>query len=370
MNNSVTSIDQVTSVLLVTNKMNKYPLGGRKLLMNINANILMGLYGSNLHVLELADNAPRGIMTVVKAFNGYIDGLNDEEERKALHLINEHGINIVFVDGSNYGQLIKCIKKRYPCVKIVVFFHNVEFRFFIGSLRHSRNFRALIIVLINYFAEKKSVSYADILITLSKRNSELLKKTYLREATHIAPMALEDKMPDGFADSTDKISKKYILFVGGSFYANREGITWFVRHIIPHINIKLCIVGMGFDSLRDKLEIPGKVEVIGAVDSLADWYKNAKYVIAPIFDGSGMKTKVAEAMMYGKKVIGTPEAFSGYEDIAPVAGWCCYSAEEFINAIQLANNAITTGFDNELRKIFIEKYSLAAAAMRMKSILD
>ena len=38
----------------------------------------------------------------------------------------------------------------------------------------------------------------------------------------------------------------------------------------------------------------------------------AALVIAPIFDGSGMKTKVAEALMHGKHVVGTPEAFSGY----------------------------------------------------------
>ena len=41
--------------------------------------------------------------------------------------------------------------------------------------------------------------------------------------------------------------------------------------------------------------------VVGEVESLAQWYHDAYFVVAPIFDGSGMKTKVAEALMYGKE---------------------------------------------------------------------
>ena len=59
-----------------------------------------------------------------------------------------------------------------------------------------------------------------------------------------------------------------------------------------------------------------------------------KVVIAPIFDGSGMKTKVAEALMYGKRIIGTREAFSGYEDIAEEVGWVCNTKEEFVAALR------------------------------------
>jgi len=36
-------------------------------------------------------------------------------------------------------------------------------------------------------------------------------------------------------------------------------------------------------------------------------------VILPIISGSGMKTKTAEALMYGKSIIGIKEAFEGYK---------------------------------------------------------
>ena len=163
--------------------------------------------------------------------------------------------------------------------------------------------------------------------------------------------------------------EKFALFVGGVFYANRAGIAWFVEHVVPRIEIKICIVGRGFEDLRQELERDGKVEVVGAVDHLADWYRDAHFVIAPIFDGSGMKTKVAEALMYGKKIVGTPEAFSGYEDIVDRAGWCCATADEFVDAISHAQREVTLGFDPQLRALYEEKYSLPAARERLAKIL-
>jgi polysaccharide biosynthesis protein PslH len=106
------------------------------------------------------------------------------------------------------------------------------------------------------------------------------------------------------------------------------------------------------------------------VDSLAEWYRNAHFVIAPIFDGSGMKTKVAEALMFGKKIIGTPEAFSGYEDVADRAGQICKSADDFVSAINSADEMVKDSFDTELRAIYESSFSLAAAHMRLKVILN
>ena len=164
--------------------------------------------------------------------------------------------------------------------------------------------------------------------------------------------------------------EKFALFVGGMFYANRAGIAWFVEHVVPRIQIKICIVGRGFEDLRHELERAGKVEVVGAVDQLSDWYRDAHFVIAPIFDGSGMKTKVAEALMYGKKVIGTPEAFSGYEGLAERAGRVCANADEFVQAIEAADDMVKARFDPEMRALYEKTYSLPAARARLAEIMN
>ena len=106
-------------------------------------------------------------------------------------------------------------------------------------------------------------------------------------------------------------------------------------------------------------------------ENLEKYYINAKFIIAPIFDGSGMKTKIAEAMMYGKKVIGTTEAFVGYEDHLPEAGWLCNSKVEFVQSIMSSNEGLDNqGLNNNLRKIFQANYSLESAEIKMRNILS
>jgi glycosyltransferase involved in cell wall biosynthesis len=183
-------------------------------------------------------------------------------------------------------------------------------------------------------------------------------------------MVLEDKCPANFAEFAAHQPERFALFVGGTFYANRAGIEWFVREVVPQIELPIYIVGRGFEALKEELEIPGKVVVVGAVDSLADWYRQAFFVIAPIFSGSGMKTKVAEALMYGKKVIGTPEAFSGYDEIVDCVGRVCTNKEEFVTAIRHADEMVREPFDAELRSIYEKRYSFAAATARFKAILS
>lgn len=357
-------------VMLVTNKLQVAPSGGRELLCKLNQDALREIYGNRLVVYALPRSPLQGLKSIVDAFRGNIDGLNDVVIGKALQIIQGKNVGKVFVDGSNLGGFVKVAKQRFPKVEITTFFHNVEARFFLGSLRQTKSLRALAVLMVNYLAERKAVRYSNKLVCLSERDGLLLQKVYGRAATHVSPMALEDKMPTGLGQASKPAPEKFALFVGGTFYANRAGIAWFVEHVVPRVHIKICIVGRGFEALRQELERDGKVEVVGAVDHLADWYRDAHFVIAPIFDGSGMKTKVAEALMYGKKIIGTPEAFSGYEGVAEWAGWVCSTADEFVAAIGCAKDLALVSFDPELRALYEAKYSYPAARSRLAGIME
>lgn len=359
----------ITKVMLLTKQLIPSPKGGRELLCKLNKNILQQIYGDQLVLFELPEYQLHGMKSTFNAFRGHIDGLDKAAIAKALQTIHKENVTKVFVDGSNLGAIVAVLKSTFPQVEVTTFFHNVESRFFLGSFKQTKSLRSLAVLMVNYLAERKAVRYSDKIICLNERDSHLLKKVYGRGATHISPMALEDNMPSGFAEQSPVQSDKFALFVGGTFYANQAGIEWFVRHVVPNISIKVCIVGRGFESLRTELEIPGKVEVVGAVDSLAEWYQRAQFVIAPIFDGSGMKTKVAEALMFGKKIVGTPEAFTGYEDIAAQSGWVCSTVDEFVRAIKDANREVNVSFDPALRELYSENYSLPAAQERFKGIM-
>ncbi len=356
--------------MLVTNKLQEHPSGGREMLCRLNHDVLKRLVGPGLVVVEVEKKPVRGLGSMAVAFRGHIDGLDQGQCSAILATIESSRIHTLFIDGSNFGQLAKAVKVRFPAVRTLVFFHNVEARFFWGALKRSRSLRAFGVLLANYLAERKSVRHSDRRICLSARDSDLLARLYGKAATDVSPMALQDRgRPEG-EGRDGALAEEFALFVGGVFYANRDGIAWFVENVVPHIRIKTVIVGKGFEAMRAQLERPGKVEVVGAVDDLSCWYRDARFVIAPIFDGSGMKTKVAEALMHGKKIIGTPEAFSGYEDVAAKAGWVCATAPEFVDAIAAAQIDPPRPFLPELRALYEGKYSFDAARSRFEKILQ
>jgi len=356
-------------MLLVTKSLKHATLGGREQLSKLNRDCLAEIYGDRLDVLELDPWRISGTSSIYSALHGYIDGLSDPFIQRACEQVREGGHNQIFIDGSNLGRLAAEVKQALPSVHVYTFFHNIEARFFWGAVRRRPSVHALGVMVANYSAERMAVRASGTLITLSKRDSDLMTRLYGRAATAISPMALRDKLPAGSIEEVRSPKKKrYLLFVGGAFYANRLGIEWFVHNVVPHIQVKTCVVGFGLDDYREAFEGNPKVEIVGGVDNLADWYRDAYAVIAPIFDGSGMKTKVAEALMFGKKIIGTPEAFSGYEADIDLAGWCCRTDREFADVINRIQEA--PAFDAELRHIYESKYSYKSKLSQLYTILS
>jgi glycosyltransferase involved in cell wall biosynthesis len=361
---------QAKKIMLLTKKLNSIPSGGRELLIKLNYDILSNIYEEKLILFELPDSRVNLPETLKSIYYGHIDGLNKKNIEFALNIICSQEVKQVFVDGSNLGAFVKALKQSIPNVEITTFFHNVEARFFWGSLCDRKTPRAAAVFLANFLAEQKAVKYSDKLICLTERDSKVLMKIYGIGATHIAPMVLEDKHLELTEFTECNTPEQFAIFVGGNFYANREGVAWFVKEIIPLTELRLFIIGRGFESLKAELEVRDRVTVVGSVDNLADWYHRAKFVIAPIFDGSGMKTKVAEALMYGKKIIGSSEAFIGYENIIGKAGWVCNSPTDFVDAIAEAKVKITKSFDQELRNIYEQYYSKSIGTERLRNILS
>ena len=356
-----------SKVLLVTKAFPKKAPGGRELLNKLLYSILVGIFSKNL-ILHPLPREKAGIKDKFFGFfSGFVDGLNKNRVNDLLKIISSEKIEIVFTDGSNLGAFVKIAKKAYPHIRFITFFHNVEYLFFAGLFKKHKTLKSLMLLMLIYRIEKKAVNFSDNIICLNKRDSKDLEQLYGSGSDAIFPMALRDT----YQNSNKHFSQdEYILFVGGLFYANEFGIKWFIKNVVPKIKRKLLIVGMGFEKLKDELEMQGKIEVVGSVDNISEYYSNAKFVIAPIFDGSGMKTKTAESMMHGKKIIGTKEAFMGYEDHITEAGWVCNSPEEFIRAIDQAENEIKISFDKNLRNIYENNYSLESASKIMKKIIN
>ena len=175
---------------------------------------------------------------------------------------------------------------------------------------------------------------------------------------------------------TEKDDKKHILFVGKKYYPNLVGFKWFVDNVLPSLtdNIQVDVVGRGLEELRNAYSDP-RINVIGGVESLNPYYENADIVIAPLFDGGGMKSKTVEALSFGKIFVGTEESLFGFweEMDSDIRGKTCYQCntpEEWIQTINnLAKDDIHK-FNEDVFELFKAKFSYDVIREQLKAIME
>ena len=340
-------------------------IGGRESLARLHRKALGEILGLELDTILLPRAKLAGLSAITAPLTGRIDGVTREAEARVLAHIAARGIGRVWLDGSNLGVLARAIKRRFPKVVVLSFFHNVEPRFFLGAFRKRPGARALGVLAATFIAERSAARFSDRRVALNRRDAQEIYRWHGREATDLLPMAIEDGWKP-YSESTPATAPS-LLFVGGAFYANKAGIAWFAEHVAPTIDIDTLVVGVGMVEQRAALARFPHNKVIGRVDDLAPYYRDALAVVAPIFDGSGMKTKVAEALMHGKRVLGTAEAFTGYEGLD--AGIRCDTREAFVAAIRGLKTDPPPRFDSALRALYEEHYSPQALGRQLNAIL-
>lgn len=278
-------------------------------------------------------------------------------------LITENEYEFVWIDSSLYGSISKYIKSLNSKLKVVTFFHNVEYLYYKDKMKVDGLIN-IIMLPYSMVNEKRIIKYSDKIIVLNSRDGEKLKKIYERGSDITLPLTLNDKYKEEYKNYTTISMPNRALFVGTNFFANVQGINWFIEEVLPEIDIQVVIVGQGMEVLKEKYKDNSKVEVLGFVDDIGLEYAKADYVIAPIFYGSGMKTKTTEALMYGKTIFGTPEAFEGFELDCEKVGGVFKNKEEFLNKIKKS----VEKYNNYSREVYINQYSNTAIKDQVEKI--
>lgn len=286
--------------------------------------------------------------------------------KKFRVLLNKH-YDYIFFDGSIYGGYVKqAIEKGH---KVICFHHNVEVEYYRQKAKQTRKLTDRLMVPYIRYNEYLSVNYSHVLIALNRRDSELLEKTYGRNAQLLLPTSFpfnEEKLQN----SNGALGcKPYILFVGTNFFANYEGLNRFITKVLPEIKYELWVVGNINTAFKDLKKCPDNIKFLGQVDSLEKYYQNALAVIAPIFSGSGLKTKTVEALSFGKLVVGYQEAFEGIP-INDYPGACVQVSDdkEFVRQI----NKITPEcrWNKISFQLFRERFSDESMLKRLEEMFE
>jgi glycosyltransferase involved in cell wall biosynthesis len=166
-----------------------------------------------------------------------------------------------------------------------------------------------------------------------------------------------------------------VLFVGSGFFANREAVAFLLNQVAPALakrgNTRIRIAGSGFSQAEWQGDIPPNVDLLGRVPDLTTCYRQARAFVAPIFSGAGMKVKVAEALMYGLPVIGSPLALRGYLEKHRKTPHLMEAAtpESFVEAIGACSNAPRSLYTSA-RVDFEYRFSSEAGQKRTRILME
>ena len=301
---------------------------------------------------------------------------------KALSIINRlvdnYNINIIFIDNSISGRIVKHLKDRFKNkIKTICFYHDIEQNLMGAQIKEARFARKLsLLTMINN--ERLTSKYSDYVITLNKRDDNELNRIYGRNSDLLLPIVTK------FNDEGLKNNKLHkncqkikLLFVGANYWPNIDGIRWFLQKVAPLLtcDFEVNIVGYKLEQYKDEFETNNSnVHVLGTVDSLKEFYLDADVIISPIYEGGGMKVKTAEALSYGKYIIALKEAMVGYWEPCPEylknrKVFLCKNEHEFAKAIEKLYRTEYKICDQEIYDWANSNYSYEANKNNLYSFL-
>lgn len=267
---------------------------------------------------------------------------------------------------------------KIPADKVIVRAHNVEADY---SARNYQFHRSFANYLDNKFASRRE---ADILkkvkhlIVLTAKDAARFAELYdlSEHEVVIDPVCIEAPQNVFSVDPTSR-SPFSILLTGSLWFGpNYEGVKWFLEEVYPKLTFDKRIVIAGAhpnDELKTMAAKLSDCEIIDTPVSMSPYFSKADLYVAPVFDGAGMKVKVAEAMSYGLPVVGTDHAFIGYE-IGDIEGlYECADAEAFAKAVNryaLLSEQEHKAIRGGVRQLFEENYSMKTSCDIFRKMVE
>lgn len=364
-----------TKVLYITCA-NKNNLSGGSICAERNLNSIREIVGNDkvsTYIMKPYSgrrNFKSKLSRIFDIFKLYGGGLTSYYKNEITNIIEKTEYTHIFIDSSAIGVLAKIIRRKKAGVIIYTFFHNVEYDYMISTTLKSRDFKHLYWIASARYNETCACKYSTHVITLNEKDKNRIVSLYGAKQISTIPITLKDKCNINLETANRKIKRTLKgLFVGSYFPGNTKGLKWFCKEVLPFVDMHLTIVGSGMEKIMKDISANNKLTIIGKVETLTPYYLDADVIILPIISGGGMKVKTAEALMWGKNIIGTPEALEGYnlnEDIAIT----CKNANDFIATIKEFSQKECMTYNIKARNLFKEKFSYESSLKSYKKLLN
>lgn len=241
--------------------------------------------------------------------------VNNRWDKKLADLVRKNNYDIYLIENFNMFKYVYDIPKDS---KIILRVHNIEsmsrYELFKSNPFSIRSILELIESKKYCKIERKSLEYINKFIFISQKEKMIFEKKYpeYKEKYEWLPSVCE-------VSEKEKVvygNGKYLLYYGDLTVShNINGIKKFIENVYCKLYLKnkigLKIVGKITDKDKNDLRKYDGIEVLGYVDDLDSIINEAKFVIAPIYTGAGVKIKVIHAISKGKVLITTPKGIEG-----------------------------------------------------------
>lgn len=196
----------------------------------------------------------------------------------------------------------------------------------------------------DFQAEKKlELEYLnkyDMLLAITKVDAAEMEK----ELPHkdICTMMIEASVPEHLRLTEELYAKRLkeathdLIFIGADNEANQYAVEHLLHKILPGLqkhkpDVSLSIAGRICNNPHVKAAAQNPaVELKNYVNSVDEFYRSGRVLVAPIHAGGGVKVKILEAMAHGLPVVTTPIGAEGIECKDGVHCHITHNDREFI----------------------------------------
>lgn len=246
--------------------------------------------------------------------------------------------DVISMETTSVLLLYEKIKEIYPKAFLVASMHDVAYQ---GSARKTaietngvkkmiRN-RYLKYAKMN---EIRAMAAADLIVPQNRDNIQwLTKEQGLERKRYFLLVPYYEK---GFQHDDETLSKNLLFYGLMNRPENYESAKWFITHVMNRLSGDYKFIIMGgnppehlYKYKSDKVEITGFVPE----EEVKKYFEEAMCMVAPLVQGSGIKTKVLSAFSTGLPVLTNDIGIEGITAQNGVNYIHCETEDDYINAI-------------------------------------
>ena len=312
---------------------------------------------------------------ILDRFKSILEGVTSgyyQSWKKVEKDIEWESYDFVFVEFTRYPFVVKAAKTHN--IPVVVRVHNVERDYFHNLYLTQKRIVHKLQEIIYSHQERKSIKLCDGMLVLTKEDKErvisLFGEKHCKNIV-VNPVCIRDRC------RKTKKDREGFLITGSLWYGpNADGVIWFLNNVwkkfSEHSDVPLHIAGSRpNEEIRRLSKLYKNVELIENPEDMLPHFEQASCYIVPIFNGAGMKVKIAEAMMYGIPIIASEHALIGYEyNEATKKFKSVCELMEYMKEIESMPKEDLNTLVAIQRKNYVEKYSINSSANNYTRIIS